>query len=75
MALTLTFAADSQDPSIAEGETVAYTDSQGRLLELTTSRGFSAPPHIVRQAREQDRWIELTVPVEIVAWRNHGEAQ
>jgi hypothetical protein len=71
-ALTMTFAPDSPDPSIQEGETVAYTDSSGRLLELTTTRGFRAPNHIIRQAREQDRWIELMVPVQVVAWKREG---
>lgn len=72
-ALTMTFAPSSPDPSIKEGEIVAYTDSSGRLLELTTTRGFRAPNHIIRQAREQDRWIELMVPVQVVAWRRGGK--
>ena len=69
-ALTMTFEHDSPDPAISEEETVAYMDHQGRLLELITTRGLRAPPHIIRQAKEQKRWIELTVPVQIVAWRN-----
>jgi hypothetical protein len=68
VALTMTFEHDSPDPSIAEETTVAYTDGNGRLLELTTTKGFRTPPHIVRQAKEQGRWIELTVPVKVVAW-------
>jgi hypothetical protein len=64
----MTFAPDSPAPEVAEGEIVAYTDSSGRLLELATTRGFRAPAHIVRQAKSQDRWIELMVPVHVVAW-------
>lgn len=68
VALTMTFSHDSPEPAIEEDCTVAYTDGNGRLLELTTTRGFRAPPHIIRQAKEQDRWIELMVPVQTVAW-------
>jgi len=67
----MTFAPDSKDPSIKEGETIAYTDSKDRLMELRTTRGFKIPAHILRQARAQDRWIELTVPVEVVAWHRN----
>lgn len=69
VALTMTFSHDSPEPAIQEDCPVAYTDGQGRLLELVTTRGFRAPPHIIRQAKEQGRWIELMVPVQIVAWR------
>lgn len=68
VALTMTFDPRSPDPAIEEDCTVAYTDGDGRLLELVTTRGFRAPSHIIRQAKEQGRWVELMVPVQVVAW-------
>jgi hypothetical protein len=74
VALTLVFDPRIENPNIVEGETVAYVDSKGRLLELTTARGLAAPDHIIQQAREQDRWIVLTVPIRIVAWKKRRES-
>lgn len=71
-ALTMTFAPESEAPEIAPHETVAYVDSGSRLLELETTRGMRAPDHIIKQAVKQDMWIELSVPVRVVAWHRRS---
>jgi len=68
-ALAMVFAPDSSDPQIKEGELVAYEDSDGRLLELRTTRGIRCPDHLLRAAEKQGKWVVLTAPVEVVSWR------
>ncbi len=69
VALALTF-----DPGrtlrarIADGEIVVFMDTNGRMLELRTTRGIEAPAHLMRSAQKQDKWVVITAPVEVVAW-------
>lgn len=68
VAVVLVFDPNHHKPLIAEGETVAYRDRQGRLMELRTTRALQADS-LVASAKQQRKWICCSCPVEVVRWK------